>query len=303
MPLRHSIEIPRPSLEEPTFHHTRTRTDGDNHAILPPPPEKRRKRIASRTPSAEDRLAKVPKTQLRNFTGVVEPYVDRKSALYFAKKVYEWPVPETVTDRMVVWTGGFQHEGSGGAGVVWMRAPNGTEAPNSWTTNPINLTALPRTWKVKGLEYPGQRCTDYAVGLFAIAAAIDLALEELEHPFFNTMHHCKPDDKVYNDLSKSCDSRVTESNSHTESKELFVFTDSKRAMEGLRSKKPTQDEEAREHLERIKTLSERGKASGIHLEVHYCRNRQQLFPGKYLASETAKNVTKGRAAHPFDLCN
>lgn len=283
LPKHLSLGFPKLSLENPT--------------VYPNQPEiclhKGRKRRADSQSLADSESTKIPKAQLRRFVGFVNHKVEKKAALYFASKIYELPVPESVTHRMVVWTSGILHEGSGAVGVVWMKAPHGTEAPIPWTTNPTTSIVSPATWEVKGRKYPGKRITDNTVGHFSLATAIDLALEELDRPFSNAMHHCKPDNQVYQHLSQNFRVEVTDSNCHTKPKELFVFTDDHNIMEALRSKRPPRNEEAREHLEKTKTLSERIEMSGVHLEIHYCCNRQR-FPGKYLASEKAKDVIKVR---------
>ncbi|KAK9851025.1 hypothetical protein MYU51_011191 [Penicillium brevicompactum] len=164
-----SLGFPKLSLENPT--------------VYPNQPEiclhKGRKRRADSQSLADSESTKIPKAQLRRFVGFVNHKVEKKAALYFASKIYELPVPESVTHRMVVWTSGILHEGSGAVGVVWMKAPHGTEAPIPWTTNPTTSTVSPATWEVKGREYPGKRITDNTVGHFAIATA---ALEELIDP-------------------------------------------------------------------------------------------------------------------------
>lgn len=303
-PLEQSLVPPQSNPENPTSHQSQTEAGtGSPISTLQYPSILGKRPIAELDrPLPEDRitsrkLPKVGKVQLLEFVGFVSLDTSKLDATLFATQIYDWPVPKQVTHRAIVWSGFSLRQRQAAAGLAWMKAPSEAGASAPWTTDP-NISAISLVeWATMRLKCSGKRFLDVKVELLAIKAAINVALEQLEHPLSDTARHCKPDKEAYEHLTQSSGPIVTKSDCHTKPKEIFVFTESRTAMRMLTAKTLTVDKWSEEQIDQIKALSKQLEVLGIHLEIHCCHNDRRVI-GKDLAHEAAISLTKPRVMIP-----
>lgn len=141
------------------------------------------------TAEASTRPSVAHKADAHKFKGFLHIERDKKEAISFANKIYQWPVPEQVTQRIIVWTGTSLHARSfGAAAILWMQASDDTKEP-----------LAPKT---KKLRYPHNTSSPDAVALFGISTALRFALAEIDTPSTNILHLIKQDDQLYSEIKK-----------------------------------------------------------------------------------------------------
>lgn len=310
LPLEQSLVPPQSNPENPTSHQSQTEagTDSPISALQYPSILGKRPVAELDRPLPEDRItsrklpkvkpAKVGRVQLLEFVGFVSLDASKLDATLFATQIYNWPVPKQVTHRVIVWSGFSARRKQAAAGFAWMKASSETGASTSWKTDP-NISAISLVeWATMGLKCSGKCFLDVKAEFLTIKGAIDVALEQLESPLSDTARHCKPDKEAYEHLAQNSGPIVTKSDCHTKPKEIFVFTQSIRAMRLLTAKTLTVDKGSEEQIDQIKALSKQLEVLGIHLEIHCCYNDRPVT-GKDLAHEAAMSLTGPRVMIPY----
>lgn len=225
------------------------------------------------------------KAETHKFKGFITLKMPKEQAILIANQIYTWPVPEQVTQRMIIWTASSVRKGTSGAvASVWLEVPKDNEKISTSTNEKSSTTT-----KTNAIQYPHKTKNPHTVALFSIAAALRCALTAIDTPSTNILHLFQPNDQLYAQIKFWQEQELTRSHTHRKTKELFVFTESRTSMISLLSAQDHRTQEMREQVEHIKALSEQIEQSGIHLEVHWCPSCcPSLHPEKKIANKIAR---------------
>lgn len=258
------------------------------------------KRKRSDSPSPNSKSAKRQRTSSNGdqvfchqlgieFTGFIcLPGYDQ--AHLVARRIYDLPVPEQVTKRLIFYVDGSARYFCGGVGVVWRSNWGETDQDNGENNGEDNDTgedngmkggmrrgsrrgsrnkppvlSHQRDFKGKGAFFPFSSDDMAAIELFAIASALKFAIQDIEMPHADSRPSWGKRDWLLNPRHEP-----THSPMHKMQKELFVFSDQKEALERLAGERliPSTGYIA-EQVADVCHLSNVLATKGIHVELHY----------------------------------
>ncbi|CRL28095.1 Polynucleotidyl transferase, ribonuclease H fold [Penicillium camemberti] len=184
---------------------------------------------------------------------------ERADALDFAKNILEYPVPDTVSKRLVFFSDASHRSLCGAVGIVW----------------PTSLTSS--DWEGRGVHYPISTDDTSILELFAISCSLQLAIQDIDSERAT----------VAATLPR------TSSQPHAMSKEVFLFSDDEYALSRIGGDLAYATKgDIASQLAAISRQSKTLRGLGVHIELHLSPGHLNV-PGNHAADAMAKKAMYG----------
>ncbi|CAI7617167.1 unnamed protein product [Penicillium palitans] len=181
---------------------------------------------------------------------------ERADALDFAKNILEYPVPDTVSKRLVFFSDASHRSLCGAVGIVW----------------PTSLTSS--DWEGRGVHYPISTDNTSILELFGISCSLQLAIQDIDSERAT----------VGSTLPR------TSSQPHAMSKEVFLFSDDECALSRIGGDLAYDTKgDTASQLAAISRQSKTLRGLGVHIELHLSPGHSKV-PGNHAADAMAKKA-------------
>ncbi|KAJ5462666.1 hypothetical protein N7475_007610 [Penicillium sp. IBT 31633x] len=192
---------------------------------------------------------------------------NRDEAERIAHRIYEVPVPQQVTSRLILFCDASIRKRQAAVGVVW-KAPLSTSM-----------------WDGLGVSFPSETANTSVVELYAIGCALKFALDNMDSAEWSISRDGSSETRSFRpSLGR------TESHLHGKTKELFVLTDEEGTLARLKGTMLYLP--AGPHATEIKTicdLSELLAQRDVHVELHLSPGHMGI-PGNEAANELCRKA-------------